>query len=60
LLAEDTLQKVWLMRQRLLGSKSSGYSAGQAMQELLRVLRSTKSDEEFLNLFAGEAEIERR
>jgi transcription termination factor Rho len=56
LLDEDTLQKVWLMRQRFLGSKSSGYSAGQAMQELLRVLRSTKSDEEFLNLFAGGAE----
>ena len=60
LLDEDTLQKVWLMRQRFLGSKSSGYSAGQAMQELLRVLKSTKSDEEFLNLFARTAEIERR
>ena len=60
LLDEDTLQKVWLMRQRFLGSKSSGYSVGQAMQELLRVLKSTKSDEEFLNLFARTAEIERR
>jgi len=60
LLDEDTLQKVWLMRQRFLGSKSSGYSAGQAMQELLRVLKSTKTDEEFLNLFARTAEIERR
>jgi transcription termination factor Rho len=60
LLDEDTLQKVWLMRQRFLGSKSSGYSVTQAMQELLRVLKSTKSDEEFLNLFARMAEIERR
>ena len=60
LLDEDTLQKVWLMRQRFLGSKSSGYSVGQAMQELLRVLKSTKTDEEFLNLFARTAEIERR
>lgn len=60
LLDENTLQKVWLMRQRFLDSKSSGYSVGQAMQELLRVLRSTKSDEEFLNLFARIAEIERR
>ena len=60
LLDEDTLPKVWLMRQRFLDSKSSGYSVAQAMQELLRVLRSTKSNEEFLNLFARIAERERR
>jgi len=52
LLDEDTLQKVWLMRQRFLDSHSSGYSVGQAMQELLRVLRRTQSNDEFLNLFA--------
>lgn len=58
LLDEDTLQKVWLMRQRFLDSLSSGYSVAQAMQELLRVLQRTQSNEEFLNLFARMAEAE--
>lgn len=58
LLDEDTLQKVWLMRQRFLDSKSSGYSVSQAMQELLRVLKRTQSNEEFLDLFARMAEAE--
>jgi len=60
LLDEDTLQKVWLMRQRFLDSKSSGYSVSQAMQELLRVLRRTQNNEEFLDLFARMAEAEGR
>jgi transcription termination factor Rho len=60
LLNEDTLQKVWLMRQRFLDSKSSGYSVSQAMQELLRVLRRTQNNEEFLDLFARMAEAEGR
>jgi transcription termination factor Rho len=51
LLDDDTRQKVWLMRQRFLDSQSSGYTQAQAMEELLQVLRSTKSNEEFLNLF---------
>nr|HID13176.1 transcription termination factor Rho [Anaerolineae bacterium] len=58
LLDEDMLQKVWLMRQRFLDSLSSGYNVAQAMQELLRVLKRTQSNEEFLNLFARMAEIE--
>ena len=60
LLDEDTLQKVWLMRQRFLDSKSSGYSVSQAMQELLRVLRRTENNEEFLDLFARMAKAEGR
>jgi transcription termination factor Rho len=60
LLSEDTLQKVWLMRQRFIDSHSSGYSMPQAMQELLRVLKGTKNNEEFLNLFAKMAEMENR
>jgi len=60
LLGEETLQKVWLMQQRFLESKSSGYSVAQAMQELLRVLRRTQDNEEFLNLFARMAEAEAR
>ncbi|MGD2143102.1 MAG: transcription termination factor Rho [Anaerolineae bacterium] len=51
LLDDETRQKVWLMRQRFLDSRSSGYTQTQAMEELLQVLRSTKSNEEFLNLF---------
>jgi transcription termination factor Rho len=39
------------MRQRFLDSQSSGYTQAQAMEELLQVLRSTKDNEEFLNLF---------
>ncbi|MEA3338757.1 MAG: transcription termination factor Rho [Chloroflexota bacterium] len=55
---EDTLQKIWLMRQRFLDSHSSGYSITQAMKELLRVLKSTKNNEEFLDLFAKMAEMD--
>jgi len=51
LLDDETRQKVWLMRQRFLDSQSSGYTQAQAMEELLQVLRSTKDNEEFLNLF---------
>ena len=51
LLDDRTRQKVWLMRQRFLDSQSSGYTQAQAMEELLQVLKSTKSNEEFLNLF---------
>ncbi len=57
LIDEDTLSKVWLMRQRVLDSQSSGYTSAQAIQELLRVLRRTQSDEEFLNLFAGAVKV---
>ncbi len=59
LLDEDTLQKVWLMRRRFLDSHTSGYSVAQAMQELLRVLKGTQNNEEFLNLFSRMAEMER-
>jgi transcription termination factor Rho len=51
LLDDETRQRVWLMRQRFLDSQSSGYTQAQAMEELLQVLRSTKDNEEFLNLF---------
>ena len=57
---ETTLQKIWLMRQRFLDSQSSGYSVVQAMQELLRVLKRTPNNEEFLELFARMAEAEGR
>jgi transcription termination factor Rho len=60
LLDEDTLQKIWIMRQRFLESQGSGYSAAKAMQELLRLLRQTESNEEFLDLFARMAEMENR
>ncbi|NLE44686.1 MAG: transcription termination factor Rho [Chloroflexi bacterium] len=60
LLDADTLQKVWLMRQRFMDSQSSGYEASQAMPELLRILRRTQSNEEFLELFARMAEMEGR
>ncbi len=55
LLDPDTLQKVWLMRQRFLDSLSAGYDLPQAMQELLRLMRNTQDNEEFLNLFARTA-----
>ena len=55
----DTLRKIWLMRRRFLDSKSPGYSSDKPMQELLRVLKSTKDNEEFLNLFVKMAELER-
>ena len=51
LLDDKTRQKVWLMRQRFLDSQSSGYTKAQAMEELLQVLKGTKSNAEFLNLF---------
>jgi transcription termination factor Rho len=51
LIDDDTLERVWLMRQRVLDSQASGYSIEQSMKELLRVLRRTRSNEEFLNLF---------
>jgi transcription termination factor Rho len=60
LLDEDTLQKVWLMRQYFLDAQSSGYNIVQAMQQLLRLLRNTQTNEEFLNQFAIISESERR
>jgi len=51
LLDNETRRKVWAMRQRFLDSLSSGYTQAQAMEELLQVLRGTKSNDEFLNLF---------
>jgi transcription termination factor Rho len=58
LIDEDALQKIWIMRQRFLDSQGSGYSASKAMQELLRILRQTQSNEEFLDLFAKMAELD--
>jgi len=52
LLDAETLRKVWQMRERFLESLASGYGITQAMQELLRVLRHTQDNNEFLNLFA--------
>jgi transcription termination factor Rho len=52
LIDKDTLQRIWIMRQRFLESLSSGYDIAQAMQELLRVLRGTRTNGEFLDLFA--------
>jgi transcription termination factor Rho len=60
LLDEDTLQKVWLMRQYFLDAQSSGYTIVQAMQQLLRLLRNTHTNEEFLDQFAIISESERR
>jgi len=60
LLDEETLQKIWLMRRRIVDSQTSGYSVTQAMQELFRVLGGTQNNEEFLDLFARMAEMERR
>ncbi|MCP4543768.1 MAG: transcription termination factor Rho [Chloroflexi bacterium] len=60
LLEEDTLQRIWIMRQRFLDSQGSGYSAAKAMQELLRILRQTQSNDEFLDLFARMAEMDSR
>ena len=57
---EETLQKIWIMRQRFLDSQGSGYSASKAMQELLQLLRQTKSNDEFLDLFARMAELDIR
>ena len=58
LLSEDMLQKIWTMRQRFVESQASGYKVGQAMKELIRVLRQTDSNEEFLNLFAHMVQME--
>lgn len=60
LINQEMLQTIWVMRQRFLDSHSSGYSMTQSMQELLRLLRQTKTNEEFLNLFARMAEMEGR
>ena len=57
---EETLQKIWIMRQRFLDSQGSGYSASKAMQELLQILTQTKTNEEFLDLFARMAEMDIR
>ena len=53
LLNQEALSRVWSMRQRVLDSQSSGYTVAQAIQELLKVLRGTKSNVEFLNLFVS-------
>jgi len=60
LLDEDTLHKTWLMRRYFMDSQSSGYTIVQAMQQLLRLLRNTHSNEEFLDQFARIAETEGR
>jgi transcription termination factor Rho len=60
LIDEDTLQKVWLMRQYFLDAQSSGYNIVQAMQQLLRLLRNTHTNDEFLNQFAIISESNRR
>jgi transcription termination factor Rho len=54
LLDQETLQNVYAMRQRFLDAQSPTH----AMQELLQVLKQTKSNEDFLALFARMAEIE--
>jgi transcription termination factor Rho len=58
LIDEDMLQKIWMMRQRFVESQGSGYSISKAMQELLRLLRQTESNEQYLELFARMAEME--
>lgn len=60
LLDEDTLQKIWIMRQRFLDAQGPGYSASKGMQELLRLLRQTQNNQEFLDLFVKMAEMESR
>ena len=60
LIDEDTLQKVWLMRQYFLDAQSSGYNIVQAMQQLLRLLRNTHTNDAFLNQFAIISESNRR
>jgi transcription termination factor Rho len=54
LLDPQTLQSIYAMRQRFLDAQSQAH----AMQELLQVLKQTKSNEEFLALFARMVEIE--
>ena len=58
LIDEDTLKKIWMMRQRFVESQGSGYSVSKAMQELLRLLRQTQNNEQYLELFARMAEME--
>ncbi|MBN1976888.1 MAG: transcription termination factor Rho [Anaerolineae bacterium] len=54
LLDPQTLQNIYAMRQRFLDAQSQAH----AMQELLQVLKQTKSNEDFLALFARMVEIE--
>ena len=56
LLDPQTLQNIYAMRQRFLDAQSQAH----AMQELLQVLKQTKSNEDFLALFARMVEIEGR
>jgi transcription termination factor Rho len=54
LIDEESLQSIWVMRQRFLDAQSPAH----AMQELLQVLKQTKTNEDFLALFARMAQIE--
>jgi transcription termination factor Rho len=54
LIDEESLQNIWVMRQRFLDAQSPAH----AMQELLQVLKQTKTNEEFLALFARMAQME--
>jgi transcription termination factor Rho len=54
LIDEESLQNIWAMRQRFLDAQSQTH----AMQELLQVLKQTKTNEDFLALFARMIEIE--
>jgi transcription termination factor Rho len=54
LIDEESLQNIWVMRQRFLDAQSPAH----AMQELLQVLKQTKTNEDFLALFARMAQIE--
>jgi transcription termination factor Rho len=54
LIDEESLERIWVMRQRFLDAQSPAH----AMQELLQVLKQTKTNEDFLALFARMAEIE--
>ncbi len=54
LIDEESLESIWVMRQRFLDAQSPAH----AMQELLQVLKQTKTNEDFLALFARMAQIE--
>jgi transcription termination factor Rho len=54
LIDEESLQSIWVMRERFLDAQSPAH----AMQELLQVLKQTKTNEDFLALFARMAQIE--
>jgi transcription termination factor Rho len=54
LIDEESLQNIWVMRQRFLDAQSPAH----AMQELFQVLKQTKTNEDFLALFARMAQIE--